>query len=83
MKSTIYIAYKNITNRVSRSITLIIIALILSLTLFGGTTIVMALNNGFDSLQRRLGADIMVVPYEAITKNQLDGIVLQGNTGYF
>ncbi|MBQ9696507.1 MAG: FtsX-like permease family protein, partial [Oscillospiraceae bacterium] len=30
-----------------------------------------------------LGADIMVVPYEATTKTNLEAIVLQGATGYF
>ena len=83
MKTPGFIAYKNIIKRPARSIALMILAAVLSLSLLGGTLIVQALNNGFGSLEDRLGADIMVVPYEATTKQELENIVLQGNTGYF
>ena len=83
MKKTGFVAYKNIIKRPVRSIALMILAAILALSVFGGTVIVQALNNGFSSLENRLGADIMVVPYEATTKQELENIVLQGNTGYF
>ena len=83
MKKTGFVAYKNIIKRPVRSIALMILAAVLALSVFGGTVIVQALNNGFSSLENRLGADIMVVPYEATTKQELENIVLQGNTGYF
>ena len=78
-----FIAYKNMTKRPVRSITLVLIAAVLSFTVFAGTLAVTALRNGFSSLENRLGADIMVVPYEAITKSNLEDMVLQGSTGYF
>ena len=77
------IAFKNIIGRPARSIMLIIIAAFLSASIFAGTVISIALRNGFSSLESRLGADIMVVPYEASSKSKLENIVLQGNTGYF
>ena len=83
MKKTAFIAYKNIIKRPVRTTALIILALVLALSIFAGTIIVNSLNNGFNSLENRLGADIMVVPYEATTKQDLENIVLQGNTGYF
>ena len=62
---------------------MILLAAVLAFALFAGTIVVEALQNGFSSLEKRLGADIMVVPYEAATKSDLENIVLQGNTGYF
>ncbi len=77
------IIIKNITGRKWRSTALIFLTAVLSLAIFAGTVTVQALRNGFANLENRLGADIMVVPYEAITKSSLDDILLQGNTGYF
>ena len=83
MKQKLQLAYKNVVNRPGRSTALVILLALLSFTAFAGTVIVSSLEKGFTSLQERLGADIMVVPYEAATKNSLEDIVLQGNTGYF
>ena len=77
------IVTKNITGRKWRSAAMIILTAVLSLAIFAGTVTVQSLRNGFSSLEDRLGADIMVVPYEAISKSSLDDILLQGNTGYF
>ena len=83
MKQKLQLAYKNVVNRPARSTALVILLALLSFTAFAGTVIVSSLQNGFTSLQDRLGADIMVVPYEAATRNSLESIILQGNTGYF
>ncbi len=83
MKQLRKIVWKNITKRPVRSLAMIFLAAVLSLSVFAGTIVVSALRNGFHSLEDRLGADIMVVPYEAITKEDLKGMILQGNTGYF
>ena len=77
------LACKNIAKRPVRSAALVILAMFLSLSVFAGTMITSSLKKGFSSLEARLGADIMVVPYEAATKSDLENIVLQGNTGYF
>ena len=83
MKVTKSIAYKNIIKRPLRSGMLVILAAFLSFSVFAGTLITDSLKRGFSSLKQRLGADIMVVPYEATMKTDLSNIVLQGNTGYF
>ena len=83
MKVTKSIAYKNIIKRPLRSGMLVILAAFLSFSVFAGTMITDSLKRGFSSLKQRLGADIMVVPYEATMKTDLSNIVLQGNTGYF
>ena len=83
MKLTKSIEFKNIYKRPARSAGLIVLAAFLSFSVFTGTIITDSLKRGFYSLEQRLGADIMVVPYEATTKTDLSNIVLQGNTGYF
>ncbi len=73
----------NIKNKPLRSFALCFISFLLSFAVLSGSFMIFSLKNGFSSLEDRLGADIMVVPYEATTKANLSGIVLQGNTGYF
>ena len=77
------IAFRNLARRPGRSIALIVLAAFLSFAVFSGTVAQQSLRSGLDSLQNRLGADIMVVPKEAAAHSDLENIVLQGNTGYF
>ena len=73
------IAYKNIIKRPVRSMALTVLAAVLAISIFTGTIVSRSLRKGFSSLEDRLGADIMVVPYEAVTKSSFENIVLQGN----
>lgn len=66
-----------------RSAALFIFAAVLAFSLFGGALILTSLRNGLHSLELRLGADIVVVPYEARTKVSADTILNQGNRTYF
>ncbi len=75
--------FRNLAGKPIRTAILILLTALLSLTVFGGTLMITSLKTGLHSLEDRLGADIMVVPYEATTKANLENIVLQGNTGYF
>ena len=77
------LALRNLRARSLRTAILIALTALLSLTICGGTLLVSGLQRGLGSLEARLGADIMVVPYEARTKSNLETIVLQGNPGYF
>lgn len=83
MKNKLHLAIRNLTGRPIRTTALFVLTAILSLTVCGGTLLVTSLRSGLHSLESRLGADIMVVPYEATTKASLENIILQGNTGYF
>lgn len=71
----------NLRGRPFRTSCLIIVVAVLSFTLFGGAVLTLSLENGLNSLQQRLGADLMVVPdgYEA----DLEGILLKGEPSYF
>lgn len=73
----------NILGKKGRSAALFVFAMILSFSLFGGVLILASLKNGLSSLEMRLGADIIVVPYEARTKVSADTILNQGNRTYF
>ena len=77
------ISFKNFTRKPARTAALCLLSIFLSFSVLGGSLVVLALKNGLESLETRLGADIMVVPYEASTKAELSGMVLQGNPGYF
>ncbi len=73
----------NTFRRLSRSLALAGLIALLAFTAFAGTVTVSGLRGGMDSLDRRLGADIMIVPEDAERASDLENIVLQGNTGYF
>lgn len=73
----------NILGKKGRSAALFAFALLLAFSLFGGALILTSLKRGLKSLEMRLGADIIVVPYEARTKVSADTILNQGNRTYF
>ncbi|MBP3206057.1 MAG: ABC transporter permease [Lachnospiraceae bacterium] len=74
---------KQLSRRPARTTALILLAMLLSLSITGGTLIISGLKSGLDSLESRLGADIMVVPYEVRTKTNINNLFLQGNNGYY
>lgn len=73
----------NCLHRPVRTAAMIVLSALLSFSVLGGSLMISGLKNGLHSLEMRLGADIMVVPYEAVTKSVLTGLILQGNPGYF
>ncbi|MDO4615609.1 MAG: ABC transporter permease [Lachnospiraceae bacterium] len=77
------IAYRNCARRPGRSAALILLSFLLSFSVLGGLLVILGLQSGLNSLKTRLGADIMVVPYEATSKGELNSMILQGNPGYF
>lgn len=74
---------KNLARRPARTAALTALVAVLAFSVFCGAVIVASLQNGLGSLEDRLGADIMVVPEDAADTAGLEGIVLQGNVGYF
>ncbi len=83
MKLERELARKNLKRKPIRTAALILLTAFLAFSVFGGGVIVMSLQSGLKSYQSRLGADIVVVPYEARTKASLESILLQGIPGYF
>lgn len=83
MKSIHSLPFVNLIKKPARSIALLILSAFLAVSAFGGSLAVMSLRNGIDSLESRLGADIIVVPYEAATQGSYESVILQGNPGAF
>ncbi|MBP5554810.1 MAG: FtsX-like permease family protein [Lachnospiraceae bacterium] len=83
MKFSTKLAIKNIKGHSARSSALIILAGLLSASVFGGSLIVKSLRNGLHSYEQRLGADIIVASEEAIDSGKYESILLQGVPGYF
>jgi putative ABC transport system permease protein len=74
---------KNLLHKPFRTAALVLIAAFMTAALFGGSVAAASLQNGLESLEKRLGADIIVVPEEAEAKVELENILLQGTPGYF
>ena len=83
MKIERLLATKNLARKPIRSAALMLLAAFLSFSVFAGSLVVLSLQNGLKSYESRLGADIVVVPYEAQSHGTLESILLQGIPGYF
>ncbi len=73
--------FKNLIKRPGRTAALLLLSVFLAFSVFGGTMTVLSLRRGLESLEARLGADVIAVPDKA--KNKLEDILLQGVPGYF
>ncbi len=74
---------QNLMRRPGRTMALAAITALLALSVFGGSIVVMSLRQGLNSLESRLGADIIVVPSSAQSKVSFQNMLLQGTTGAF
>jgi len=83
MKFTYKTALRNLQRKPVRTILLVLMVLVLSLSLFTGAFIIFSLKSGLESYETRLGADIIVVPSKATSKGTVDDILLQGITGNY
>ncbi len=61
--TTVSIAIRNLKRKPFRTVSLILLVSIFSFVLFGGTMLSKNLENGMNNLSKRLGADILAVPY--------------------
>ena len=77
------LSMKNLVRKPGRTIALALLTAFLSLSVFGGSVIVLSLRSGLQSLEARLGADIILVPSEAQSKVSFQNMFLQGTTGAF
>jgi len=74
---------KNLKRRPGRTAALVLLTAFLALSVFGGSVVVRSLQSGLDSLEARLGADIIVMPATAESKVSFKNMLLQGTTGAF
>jgi putative ABC transport system permease protein len=83
MKKYTNLSILNLKRRPGRTTALVILTFLLSFSAMTGSLMVSGLKSGLSSLETKLGADIMIVPYEATTKSTFSNMILQGNPGYF
>ncbi len=74
---------KNLLRKPGRTIALLLLTTLLAATVFGGSLVIDSLRSGLDSLEARLGADIIVLPASAESRVSFKNILLQGTTGAF
>jgi len=74
---------RNLIRRPGRTTALILLTAFLAMSLFCGTIVVSSLRRGLNSMENRLGADIIVVPAEAESKASMKNLLLQGTIGTF
>ncbi len=74
---------KNLARKPGRTAVLSLLTAFLALAVFGGSVVVLSLRSGLNSLEARLGADIILVPSEAQSKVSFQNMFLQGTTGAF
>ena len=73
----------NLTRRPGRTTALVLLTAFLAFAVFAGTVVVRSLDRGLNSLESRLGADIIVLPSSAESKVSFKNLLLQGTTGAF
>ena len=74
---------RNLTRRPGRTAALTLLTALLALSVFLGSVVVLSLQSGLDSLEARLGADVIVMPAEAESKVSFKNLLLQGTTGAY
>ena len=77
------LSVRNLIRKPGRTCVLVLLTAFLSLAVFGGSIVVLSLRSGLNSLEARLGADIILVPSEAQSKVSFQNMFLQGTTGAF
>lgn len=70
--------FQNLSRHVGRTFGLAAIVALLTCAVYGGALVVTSLQSGLDSLEARLGADIIVAPATARSQVSLDEVLLEG-----
>jgi len=78
-----YLSLKNLSRRPGRTAALVLLTAFIAFSVLGGSIVVSSLRRGLNSLEDRLGADIIVLPSSAQSKVSFEKLFLQGTTGAF
>lgn len=75
--------WRNLKGYAGRTAALLLFSALMAIAVFGGTMMISGVRNGLNTVQSRLGADIMVTPESA--KNEFDAqtVLLKAEPGYF
>lgn len=72
---------KSLQRKKQKNICLISLITILSFVMIGGSLFILVLHNGLKGMQKRLGADIMVIPSEC--EKTAESLLMEGSREYF
>ena len=81
--SSFTFAFKNLCRKPGRTAALAVLTALLAFPVFGGSVLITSLQRGLNSLEARLGADIIVLPSSAQSKVSFKKMLLQGTTGAY
>lgn len=75
--------FKNLRGYAGRTAALLLFTMLMAVSIFAGTMVIGGVRKGLETVESRLGADIMVTPKSA--KNDFDAqtVLLQAEPGYF
>lgn len=74
---------KNLEGYAGRTIALMLFSMLMAVAVFGGTMLIQGVRQGLETVESRLGADIMVTPEDADTQFDAQSVLLQAEPGYF
>ena len=77
------LAFANLKHRKGRTVGLAVLVALLAFVAFGGSLVISSLQSGLESLEARLGADIIVAPKTAKSKVDLEEVLIEGVPGSF
>ncbi len=79
--TTSYLARQGLKRNPLRTVGLLIIVALVAIIIYAGGLFSISISNGLESMQKRLGADLMIVPtgYD----EGAEGIILKGEPSYF
>ena len=75
--------FANLRHNMGRTVGLVVLVALLAFVACGGALVLSSLQNGLSSLEARLGADVMVAPDTAKSKNDLQSVLVDGIPGNF
>ena len=77
------LALKNLAGRPGRTVLVALLVALLSASVYAGAVLVASLRGGLASLEARMGADIIVAPKQAASKQDLSEVIIEGVPGSF
>lgn len=77
------LAFRNLKAYSSRTVFLITFAFLMAFSIFTGTIVVQGIKHGLNLVEKRLGADILVVPESSKKDFDAQTVLIQADPGYF
>ena len=77
------IPLRNLRGNAARTAALVLFSALMAIAVFGGSMVVLGVQQGLDTVQRRLGADIVVTPADAESEFDAQTVLVQAEPNYF